>query len=170
MKHRYLITRILAMLLVAVGVLLDQLSKIAAVEGLKNKSSFVLIDGVLQLTYHENRGAAFGILSDARWVFLSISTVAIVAILFYIFYKKDMPTLWLVSLSMIASGGIGNMIDRIALGYVVDFIYVALIDFAVFNIADCFVCVGVGLLIYLTVLDVIRETKAQKKQEAKSDE
>ena len=164
MKHRYLITRILAMLLVAVGVILDQLTKAAAVEGLKNKSSFVLIDGVLQLTYHENRGAAFGILSDARWVFLSVSTVAIVAILFYIFYKKDMPTLWLVSLSMIASGGIGNMIDRIALGYVVDFIDFCLINFAIFNVADSFVTVGAFLMIFALLYEIVIECRKAKKK------
>ena len=164
MKHRYLITRILAMLFVAVGVLLDQFSKIATVEGLKGNDSFVLIDGVLQLTYHENRGAAFGILSDARWVFLSISTVAILAILFYIFYKKDMPTLWLVSLSMIASGGIGNMIDRIALGYVVDFIDFCLINFAIFNVADSFVTVGAFLMILALVYEIVIECKKAKKK------
>lgn len=164
MKHRYLITRILALLFIAVGVLLDQLTKIAAVDGLKGNNSFVLIDGVLQLTYHENRGAAFGILSDARWVFLSISTVAILAILFYIFYKKDMPTLWLVSLSMIASGGIGNMIDRIALGYVVDFIDFCLINFAIFNVADSFVTVGAFLMIFALVYEIVIECKKAKKK------
>ena len=164
MKHRYLISRILALLFIAVGVLLDQLTKIAAVDGLKGNGSFVLIDGVLQLTYHENRGAAFGILSDARWVFLSISTVAILAILFYIFYKKDMPTLWLVSLSMIASGGIGNMIDRIALGYVVDFIDFCLINFAIFNVADSFVTVGAFLIILALVYEIVIECKKAKKK------
>ena len=148
----------------------DQLTKYLTILFLKPVGDVPLWQDVFHLTYVENRGAAFGMLDDQRWVFLVISTVAIVAILVYLIWKKPTDKLQCLSLCFIVGGGIGNMIDRIALGYVVDFIYVALIDFAVFNIADCFVCVGVGLLIYLTVLDVIRETKAQKKQEAKSDE
>ena len=67
-------------------------------------------------------------------------------------------------MAMIISGGIGNMIDRIALGYVVDFIDFTLIDFAVFNGADSFVCVGAGLLILALILDIVKEQKAEKEK------
>ena len=162
MKHRYLITRIVALLIIAVGIFLDQMTKFLAVTHLKGSNPFVLIDGVFQFAYQENPGAAFGILSNDRWVFLVISTIAIIAILFYVFYKKNMPTLWIVSLSLIVSGGIGNMIDRLALGYVVDFLDFCLINFAVFNVADSFVTVGAGLMIFALVREMVLEFKKAK--------
>lgn len=162
MKHRYLITRIVALSVIAVGIFFDQLTKLLAVTHLKGKPSFVLIDGVFQFTYHENPGAAFGILSNERWVFLVISTVAIIAVFIFMFYKKNMPMLWLFSLSLIVSGGIGNMIDRIALGYVVDFLDFCLINFAVFNVADSFVTVGAGLMIIALVRETVLEFKKAK--------
>ena len=168
MKKQYRIYLFSALILV-LGILADQLSKQSAINRLMDKDSYIVIKDVLRFTYLENRGAAFGSLTDARWVFLVFSTVGILALCAYLLFVKHNGYLLPLSLAMIASGGVGNMIDRIRLGYVVDFIYVALIDFAVFNIADCFVCVGVGLLIYLTFLDVLRESR-QKKKEAKGDE
>ena len=121
-----------------------------------------IIEGVIHLTYHENRGAAFGILSEHRWVFLSVSTVMIVGLLIYLYMGKCENMLYGVSISMIIGGGIGNMIDRLALGYVVDFIDFRLINFAIFNGADSFVCVGAGLLILALVIDIIKEGKTAK--------
>lgn len=164
------IAKAVCLALVLVSIALDILTKQIVVRNMALHEEIPLIDGVFHWKYIQNRGAAFGMLADNRTVFLVISTVAIIGLLVYLVVTKSDRMWWMAAIGMLVGGGIGNMIDRIALGYVVDFIYVALIDFAVFNIADCFVCVGVGLLIYLTVLDVIRETKAQKKQEAKSDE
>ncbi|MGM9624136.1 MAG: signal peptidase II, partial [Eubacteriales bacterium] len=93
-----------------------------------------------------NYGAAFGILSDHRWVFLLISTVAIVLLACYLFEKRDAHPLLGTALSFIIGGGIGNMIDRIIYGYVVDFVDFRLINFAVFNVADMFVCIGCALM------------------------
>lgn len=144
------------------GIVLDQLSKLLAVKLLAPISSVPLLKGVLHLTYVENKGAAFGMLADHRWVFMSISTVAIIAIALYLYSGKNTSKLYTSALMLIVSGGIGNMIDRIALGYVVDFIDFALIDFAVFNIADSLVCIGAGLLILSLVLDIIKEAKLEK--------
>lgn len=137
-------------LIAAIAVILDQVTKWLAVEFLTKVETVPLIQNVLHLTYLENTGAAFGILKNNRWVFLIISTVAIIALLAYI-AKFPPKSKWLgVGLSFIVGGGIGNMIDRVLLGYVVDFIDFRLINFAVFNVADSFVCVGAVLvLIYV---------------------
>ena len=148
------------------GIGLDQISKLIAVKLLAPVKSVPLWEGVLHLTYVENRGAAFGMLADHRWVFMSISSVAIIAIALYLYSGRNTSKLYTAALMMIVSGGIGNMIDRIALGYVIDFIDFALIDFAVFNIADSIVCIGAGLLILSLVLDIIKEAKAEKEKKA----
>ncbi len=149
--------------IVALGIILDQLTKWLAVRYLLPLGySVPIIDGVLQLTYVENTGAAFGSLKDAPWLFNSVSVVAIILILCYLFLGRGTTRLQEISLAMIASGGIGNMIDRVLLEYVVDFIDFCLIDFAVFNGADSFVCVGAGLLILSMILEIIEEYKAEK--------
>ena len=122
----------------ALAVALDQISKYAATQFLQGKPSVVVIDGALSLTYATNRGAAFSMLSDHRWVFLSLSAIAIVAILAVIWIFRRSHALFGVALGMILGGGVGNMIDRVVQGEVVDFIHVTFIDFPVFNVADCF--------------------------------
>ncbi len=146
------------------GIGLDQLVKLLCVRFLKPVGSVPIWEGVLHLTYVENRGAAFGIFSapDQRWIFMLISSVAIVALGVYLYLGRAQTTLYGVSIAMIVSGGVGNMIDRIALGYVVDMIDFTLIDFAVFNVADIFVCVGAGLMLLALVLDVVREAKEKR--------
>jgi signal peptidase II len=115
-------------------------------------STFPIIQDVLHLTYAENKGAAFGILQNHRWVFM-ISSVVLMAVLVLIMvkYKKFLHPLMMTGLSFVFAGGIGNMIDRTLLGYVIDFIDFTLIDFAIFNIADSFICIGVGIML----LDII---------------
>lgn len=131
---------------IAAVILLDQITKQLAVEHLKPIDTLPLIPDALHLTYVTNYGAAFGMLADHRWVFLAVSTVAIVLMAAYLYYKRDEHPLLGVALSFIIGGGVGNMIDRTLLGYVVDFVDFRLINFAVFNVADIFVCVGCGLM------------------------
>ena len=146
-------------------VFLDQLTKWLAIIFLKGEVSAVFIKGILQFTYVENKGAAFGMLSNHRWVFLVTSTIAIVGIIIYMIKWRPQSKLAFTAISFIVGGGIGNMIDRIWLGYVVDFI-----DFCafpnvwkyIFNIADSFVCVGAGLLMLYMVLTTIEEYKVEK--------
>ena len=148
---------------IAVGILLDQLTKWLSVEFLKPIETFPIIKGVIHLTYVENRGAAFGMLADKRYIFMIVSTVMILVLSFILYsgsYKGS--PLYLTSFALIVSGGIGNMIDRILLGYVVDFIDFRLINFAVFNGADSFVCVGAGLLVLALIRDIIKESKQKK--------
>lgn len=152
-------------IVIAAAVVVDQVSKILVIKYLKDIVSVELIPGVFRFTYVENRGAAFGMLSDNRWVFMIISTLAIGALIVYLWKFRPDSRLACLALSMIAGGGIGNMIDRVALGYVVDFI-----DFCafpslwmwVFNIADAFVCVGAGLLILWLIISMVQESREQK--------
>lgn len=94
-------------------------------------------------------------LKDNRWVFMIASSVAVILMIaLLVFYRKKINIFVSVSLALVIGGGIGNMIDRVAYGYVVDFINFELIDFAVFNAADSFVCVGVFLIfIYILFID-----------------
>lgn len=149
-------------LIIAGGIILDQLSKWLVVKFLKPIDDLPLWDGVFHFNYHENTGAAFGMFSDARWVFMVISTVAIIGLSLYVFFGRVTNTLSGISICLIISGGIANMIDRIALGYVVDFLYFKLINFAIFNVADSFVCVGAGLLVLSLILEIVEEAKAKR--------
>jgi len=150
------------------SVILDQWTKMLAVRDLMPIRSTVLLDGILGLRYVENTGAAFGMLKGQRWFFIILSTAAIIAISIYLVKcRKTVPPLLGISLAMIVGGGIGNQIDRIANGYVVDFLEFLFMDFAIFNVADCFVTVGAFLVIFdLLLIDrhyLLEETDVHKK-------
>ena len=148
--------------IIAGGIIIDQITKALAVAYLKAIETCPLIEGVLHLTYAENTGMAFGMLKNHRWVFMVTSTILILAMGFYLYAMKSESRLYDVAIAMVVSGGLGNMIDRVGLGYVVDFIDFRLINFAVFNGADSFVCVGAGLLMLALILDLVKEAKAKK--------
>ena len=143
---------------------LDQLTKWLAVVYLQGEPSFPLWRDVLHFTYTENTGMAFGMLKDHRWVFMVFSTVAIVALAIYLFRFRPESRWMQISMAFIIGGGIGNMIDRIILGYVVDFIDFTLINFAIFNVADSFVCIGAGMMIAYLLIDLVREVVREVKQ------
>ncbi|WP_238390453.1 signal peptidase II [Anaerococcus sp. mt242] len=137
---------------IVIGLILDRITKTYAINNLIEKP----YNGtLLNFTYLENRGAAFGILQDSRLFFI-ILTLAIVAVLVYYFiknYKKN-PIILNIALAMIISGAIGNFYDRLFQGYVVDFIEFAFIKFPVFNVADIFVTIGsLLMIIYLLFLE-----------------
>ena len=163
-KKRTAFEYIIYTAVILVGIGLDQLTKLLSVLYLSPITTLPIIKDVIHLTYVENRGAAFGMLADRRWIFIVISTVAIIAMLAYLYLGHAENMLMAVSLSMIISGGIGNMIDRLALGYVVDFIDFRLINFAVFNGADSFVCVGAALLLLSVIIPEIKERRARGKK------
>ena len=133
------------------AVFADQLTKWLAVTYLKGKDAFVLIPGVLEFQYLENRGAAFGIFRD-RQIFFIIG--AIVVFIFVCYYYGKIPSAprylpLKVSAVLVTAGAAGNLIDRVTLNYVVDFIYFSLIYFPIFNIADCYVVVACFLFAFL---------------------
>ncbi|MCD8338121.1 MAG: signal peptidase II [Lachnospiraceae bacterium] len=129
----------------------DQITKYLAARFLAGTSGITLIPGVFELYYLENRGAAFGILNNRQLFFVLIALIISVFAV-YVFVRfphgKSYHPLRFVC-SLIIAGAIGNMIDRLARGYVIDFLYFSLIDFPVFNIADCYVCIGAGLAVIL---------------------
>ncbi len=129
---------------------LDQYTKYLAIIKLKGKVAFVLIEGVLELQYLENRGSAFGMLQNQKFFILFVGIVFMAMILFFLFklpQQKKFCAMHIL-LACIVAGGIGNMVDRIRFDYVVDFISFVLIDYPIFNVADCYiVCATITLFI-----------------------
>ena len=139
------------LVLIAAFIALDQITKYFAVVKLKDKPSFKLIEGVFELHYLENRGAAFGMLQGQKLFFVCI-TILILAAIVYVFIKLPCEKKYNkmnIALVLIASGAIGNFIDRIAHNYVIDFLYFSLINFPIFNVADIYVTLSA---IYLAIL------------------
>ena len=129
----------------------DQFTKRLAVFHLKNQPPVVLINGVLELTYVENRGAAFGMLQNQQWFFW-ILTAVFLAVAVYVLLRVPKTARYaplIVSVTVLAAGAIGNLIDRVAHRYVVDFIYFSAINFPVFNVADIYVTLSVIALLIL---------------------
>ena len=141
---------IIAICVVVATVLIDFITKVIVMNNMEINDSIPLIKDVLHITYITNKGAAFGSLTDARWLFMLVSTLLIVFLIFLLLVWEDGNELFYVAVSMVLGGGIGNMIDRIFYGEVVDFIdFCAFPDLWrwIFNGADSFVCVGAGMLI-----------------------
>ena len=162
--------------IILVGIFLDQLTKFLVTRYMAMYQSIPLIKGFLHLTYTPNDGAAFGMMDGQRWVFIVVSTLAIIAFLAYLYLGHAENLLYEISLSMVISGGIGNMIDRLGFGFyvnpktglgeVVDFIDFCGIWDAIFNGADSFVCVGAGLLVLALVIDLKKEYALEKAKKA----
>ncbi len=176
---------IYCLVLCALAVLLDQVSKLIVINTIAEGQVIEVIKGVLHFTYLENKGAAFGMLADQRWIFMVVSVVAIAAIFFFLWKEKPESMFVKTTLALILGGGIGNMIDRIFRPGVVDFIdarfffypqisfdggfSVTISDFPVFNVADCFITVGCAVLIcYLLFVEFPKEARAEKEKKAKA--
>ncbi len=145
---------ILWCIIIAALVILDQLTKILVAGNMVLYESIPVIPKLFSLTYIHNYGAAWGMFSEHRWVFLIITAVALIIMPIILYRYRKLHFLFGFSLSMILAGAIGNMIDRVFLGYVVDFIEAVFIDFPIFNVADICVTVGAFLMaIYLIFLD-----------------
>lgn len=164
------------------GIFLDQLTKWLVVKYMDMYESIPLIKNFLHITYTTNDGAAFGMMDGeaGRAVFITISVLAILGFLAYLYLGHADNMLYGVSLAMVISGGIGNMIDRWGFGFyvnpstgmgeVVDFIDFCGIWKAIFNGADSFVCVGAGMLILALVIDLVKEFKAEKAKKLQAAE
>lgn len=163
-KYR-LITLVPAVILIV----LDQWFKFLAVAHLKGKPAFPIIKDVFELLYTENTGAAFSILENQRWFFVVITSVVMVFLLLVILngrYRKD--KLLTASFVLVLAGGIGNLIDRIAYGYVVDFLYFKWINFPVFNFADCCLVIGTALMLIFFFFVYEDPTAPAKKKKQRS--
>ncbi|WP_448904296.1 signal peptidase II [Eubacterium sp.] len=160
MKHTK--KHISCMIMIVLIIAFDQITKYFASLKLADGSVAKFIPGVVQFKYAENTGMAFSMLSGARWVFIALTVVVCVGVFYYLFSNRC-KNLWLYwSLGVILSGGIGNLIDRIRFGYVVDFIEPTFVNFAIFNIADCAVTCGAVVLVGYLLYDAFKDVKKPK--------
>lgn len=154
------------LLLFLILVSADRISKLAATKILKDSVDFILIKDVLRLQYLENRGAAWGIFQGHTWLF-SLITIIVIVVIISLMIKTPPEKRYLplrIILTILSSGAIGNFIDRILFGYVVDFIYFEIINFPIFNIADIYVCLSVFLLVYFLIFYYKEEELTWKKK------
>lgn len=153
---------------------IDQLTKFLAVQNIAPAGGGIpnniqVIDGFLELTYLENKGMALGMLQNQRWLFITLTVVGMLALGVILFrYKKH--NFWSYSaITLLIAGGIGNLIDRIIRGYVVDFISISFFPY-VFNFADCCVTVGAVMLILAVIFSERQEKKDTEKPLRHSEE
>ncbi len=155
----------LLMCLFAAGItVVDQWTKWLVVKNIPLFSDVPAIDGLFHLTYTQNFGAAFSSLQGMRWLFVAIFVVLTVAVV-YEYFKKPLPfnkfERWCIA--SVYGGGLGNVIDRVRLGYVVDMIEVDFMDFAVFNVADCFITCGC-ILMMISLVFINKEFWKEEKK------
>ena len=157
-------------IIIGLAVLLDQLTKVWATTALA-EGAITIVPKVLDFNYFENTGAAFSMLSSGTWFLSVVSAIMSIVLVFIIFkYRNKMPRFVSIMLAFLASGAIGNLIDRIFAGYVVDFIEFTFVNFAVFNVADIYVtCSAIALGVYLICTKRGREfyNNLGEKKEAK---
>jgi signal peptidase II len=153
-------------ILCALILVLDRLTKIWAVEALDGKGFVDFIKGFINLVYVENKGVAFGMLSDKLYVMLPI-TVVVIGICIFVFLKyKGESKVFDYAMLLIIAGAVGNIMDKLTRGFVVDFLNFEFMDFPVFNVADISVCTGAGLLI----IYILFFSDKKKEAEGKTDD
>ena len=160
-----LISTVIAVVLIAI----DQIVKNWAEEVL-TKGEIAVIEDVLYFKYAENTGVAFSMFSDNRWMLIGVTSVMLIVVLAFFLSGKVTDKLEQFSLALILAGGVGNLIDRISLGYVIDFIDVRIINFAIFNIADICICVGAFLLCVAVYISDKKEAAEKKAKTSEFDE
>ena len=148
-------------------VVLDQLTKYFAQLYLQPVGTMPFIPGIMELRFVLNDGAAFSSFAGARLFLILFTGIDIAALAVYLFWKKPPKRLERTALVLLIGGGLGNLIDRVRTGVVVDFFATTFVDFAVFNVADCFVCVGAAMLILYVFLE---ERKKSGEPERKGSE
>ena len=151
----------------AVLVIIDQIIKYFVSAYLQPVGSVSVIDNIFSLTYVENKGVAFGMFSDMRWIFVVLTSILLVIIIFYMFKKRPKGKFFYVCAALIIGGGIGNLIDRIFYGYVIDYLSLSFFP-PVCNFADYCITAGtIMLVIYLLFFSDILDSS--KKAKVKND-
>lgn len=157
----------LYLLLAALIVAADQLVKNWASLNLPGRGSVDFIPGIVNFYYAENTGAAFSMLKDMRWLFIGVSIIAAIVIAYLILAKKIRSVWGLIPLAMVLGGAVGNLIDRIFVGYVVDMFEFSFVRFAIFNVADIFVtCGGVLFCLYYLINEMRPSASAEAEDAA----
>lgn len=145
--------------LISFIIFIDQMSKLMAVKYLKSSRPYPIVENFLHFNYVENRGAAFGILEHRRLFFVIITLSIILFLSFYLVKNhNNLSMITSISFSMLIAGAAGNLIDRIRLGYVIDFIsfkFKGLYSFPVFNLADTFIVISTFLIVIAILFDKI---------------
>lgn len=155
---------VIALIIAAFVALLDQIIKYSIVNNIKPHGTVSIISGVLNITYVENRGVAFGMFTDMRWIFVVLTALMIFAIIFYMFKKRPEGKFFYIVAGLIIGGGLGNLYDRIVNGYVIDYISLSFFP-PVCNFADYCITVGVILLIFYVLFKPSRKNKKVKKND-----
>ena len=148
----------LILVLIAALTAVDQFIKMLVITNLKPIHAVEVIRGLLSFSYVENFGVAFGLMSGMAWIIIALTAIVLVGLIVYIFRYKHHTFLSYTACTLIVAGGIGNLIDRVAFGYVVDYIYVHFFPY-VFNFADC--CVVVGAVLFAVWYLFFKEKKEQ---------
>ena len=155
----------ISLVIAGLVVFLDQLIKYFVVQYLPQAGTVTAVPYILDLTYVENRGVAFGMFKDMRWIFVVFTAIIILVLLYIIIFKGIKSKLFLISSALIIGGGIGNLIDRIFLGYVIDYLQLSFFS-PVCNFADYSITVGTVLLvIYLLFFSDSSKAKPQKEKD-----
>ena len=147
-------------IIIILSVIIDRITKILAVKGLKDKS-IDIINGVFRLSYVENKGAAFGIGSKSTILLTLFSVLILIGVIFALLKFKPQEKTAKISAALIIGGALGNIIDRVVQGYVVDFLDFYLINYPVFNFADCCIVIG-AILFCIYVLFIYKDEKVEK--------
>lgn len=147
----------------AVLVIIDQIIKYFISAYLQPVGSVSVIGNIFSLTYVENKGVAFGMFSDMRWIFVALTSILLLIIIFYMFKKRPKGKFFYVCAALIIGGGIGNLIDRIFYGYVIDYLSLSFFP-PVCNFADYCITAGtIMLVIYLLFFsDILNSSKKAK--------
>ncbi len=158
----------LVLILIAVLTAVDQFIKMTVITNLKPIGTVSIIPGLLEFTYLENTGAAFGFFPGFSWVIIILTLILTVIVLVFLFRYKHHSFLSYAWCTLVVAGGIGNVIDRFAFGYVVDYIHVLFFPY-VFNFADC--CVVIGAILFAVWYLFCKDKREQRDLQAvKEDE
>lgn len=154
-----------SVVMIIVIIAIDQVTKYFAKSALYPDKAKDFINGFIEFRYAENTGMAFSMFSGARWFFVILTAAVVIAMLVYMF-KKCQNNLWLYwTIGVLIAGAVGNLIDRVLLGYVIDFINPTFVNFAVFNIADCAVTLGAVSLVAYLVFDMFKKDNKEDSNE-----
>ncbi|PWM36930.1 MAG: signal peptidase II [Clostridiales bacterium] len=156
-------------IVVFLGVMADQLTKLWVSGSLMGEGVVRVIPGIINFRYVENTGMAFSMMSDMTLVLTVASGVLTVVMGVLLWKLKSRGRFLCISLSLIMAGAIGNLIDRIFAGFVVDFIEFAFVNFAVFNVADICVCVGTAMLVIYILFSADRKKEEKKSGQSELD-
>ena len=151
--------QLVSLIIIALLAGFDQFVKHIVTDYVSANGSKEFLFGLFRLSYVKNSGAAFSSFSNSTLILSVVTCIIIAACLVYLMMKKSPSIFVTISLILVISGGIGNMIDRISNGYVIDFIEPMFVNFAVFNVADCFITVGAFMLAGYELITGLKKPK-----------